>query len=176
MYATADLWLPHFSTGKPLNRMKPFPLRISARIEVNNADSFGKGKVSCRNVSMLPRSHSSGGANLGNASQRSLVCKKLVGGSAQLSDLFVVEYMNPSFRVIGVVLGLPDSLSLDLLREVGVVSDQVIQRRVLATGLDAVGEDFSIHRLLGRACQRVGGLWLRLKEGWCHDEYTDRYR
>ena len=46
MYATADLWLPHFSTGKPLNKINPLPFSISVRTEFSKTESLGIMKFS----------------------------------------------------------------------------------------------------------------------------------
>jgi hypothetical protein len=45
---------------------------------------------------------------------------------------------------------------------------------VLAAGFDAIGKDFSVHRLLGRTCQRVGCYRLGIKYGGCHDESVSK--
>ena len=127
-------------------------------------------------VSCAPPCHGFKGANLGDASQWNLVCKEFISCSAQFVDFLIVENMNPAFGVVGVIFSLPDGFSLDLLGKFGVRTDQVIERRVLAAGLDAIRKDLSVHRLLGRACQRVGCCRLGVKYGGCHDENVGNMR
>jgi hypothetical protein len=60
MYATADLWSPHSSTGMFLNRTKPLPLRSSSRSSPEKyGPSVGRGKSSYNNVisAVLPTYH-----------------------------------------------------------------------------------------------------------------------
>jgi hypothetical protein len=47
MYATALLWLPHSCTGKPLNKMNPFPSISSFRKTPRKCAKLLSRKVSC---------------------------------------------------------------------------------------------------------------------------------
>ena len=90
-----------------------------------------------------------GHANLGDTSQWRLVSQELIRSSTQLRNLLIVEYMYPSLRVVLVILCFPDSLPRNLLGETRIWLDVIRQGRVLTRGLDAVGKDLSVHRLLG---------------------------
>lgn len=54
---------------------------------------------------------------LGDTSQWDLFFNELVCCSTKLGDLILIEDMDPTLRVVGVVLGLPYTLASDFLWE-----------------------------------------------------------
>lgn len=79
--------------------------------------------------------------HLGDTSEGNVRGDKLVGRLAQFFDLLLSEAMSPPLGVVLVVLSLPDRGTGDLLGEVLEGTQLVVQRGMLAGGLQAVGED-----------------------------------
>lgn len=99
-----------------------------------------------------------------------------IGGLVKLGDLLFTERMSPSLRVVFVIIGLPYCRALNLLGKVLVRMKEVVEGRMLARSLEAVGENAGVDGLLlslggvqvrglrgrfcdgtGSHCGRVGG-------------------
>lgn len=78
---------------------------------------------------------------LGNPSQRDLVLEKVVRRNAQLFNLLGQKPMRPLLGVVAVFVRLPDRAPCDLLGELFKRLELLVQWRVLAGGLQAIGED-----------------------------------
>lgn len=101
--------------------------------------------------------------NFRNTSQWDLVCEELIRSGAEFSNFLLIEGMHPSFRIIDIVLGLPDTLSRNLLGKVRVWLEQVIEWGMLARSLYAVREYLSIYTFLSWTGERVRYSGLSLK-------------
>lgn len=92
--------------------------------------------------------------------------KEGIGGLVQLGDLIVTEGMGPALWVVLVVLGLPHSRPYDFLGEILVRMEKIIEGRVLARGLDPIGEDVGVDRgRIGLGGVQVRGLRGRFCDG-----------
>lgn len=110
--------------------------------------------------------------HLGNAGQRGLGREEVVRCRAELLDLLRREDVCPFLRVLAIVLGLPDRRAGDLAREGVEGDDVVVEWRVLAGCLQAIGED--IH--WGSASKAVGSGWESVCESGSHGECFWRTR
>ena len=73
--------------------------------------------------------------------------------------------MRPSLRIVFVIICIPDCCASDFMRKVFVGAELVIQRRMLARGLDAIREEGAGYMFFnGR-----GMVWIGRRQRWCHD-------
>lgn len=78
---------------------------------------------------------------LGNASQRNLSPEKVIRRRTELLNLLSIKDMRPLLRLSTVILRLPHSPPRKLLRELLEFPNMIIQRSVLASSLQPIGED-----------------------------------
>lgn len=116
---------------------------------------------------------------LGYGSQGDARSNKGIGSSAHLGAFLLSETMGPFFGIVLVVLSLPDCWAGDFLGEVREWSDLVVERGLLAGGLQAIGEDIE------RDCRLLGSGGLRSRnvvgngghcDGWLMEEKRVKYR
>lgn len=112
--------------------------------------------------------------HLGDASQWRARLDEAVGGVTQLLDLLVCERVNPSIRVVLVVLLLPHCHTGNLLGKLRVGEELAFDGRVLSRGSNAVWEDIA-GSLVVLHLHRGGGEVGRLvnERSWCHDDDGD---
>lgn len=105
----------------------------------------GEGEVFL--YSLVPRTHRfrKSRAYLGDTSQRNLSLEKVISRRAELLNLLSVESMCPLLGLSTVLLSLPHSPPCNFLRELLEFPNVVIQRGVLAGGLQTIGEDIPRH-------------------------------
>lgn len=115
----------------------------------------------------------------GYGSQGDARSNKGISSSAHLGAFLLSETMGPFLRIVLVVLSLPDCWAGDFLGEFGERSDLVVERGLLAGGLQAIGEDIQRDRWL------LGGGGLRSRnvvgngghcDGWLMREKRVKYR
>lgn len=72
----------------------------------------------------------------------------MVGSFTHLCNLIIGEPMRPSLWIVDVVMGIPYGGPSDFMREMLERTELVVQRRMLAGGLDAIRKDGARELLL----------------------------